>query len=55
MESIITAKTEEYRKYNSERVRGAGNPRYGKPGTFLGKKHTEDTLRLVSMLRDYSR
>ena len=25
------------------RLKGKDNPRYGKPGTFLGKKHTEET------------
>jgi hypothetical protein len=33
------------------RMCGKDNPRYGKPGTFLGKTHTEETKKKLSEMR----
>lgn len=41
-------RSEETREKLSKNVKGEKNPRYGKPGTFLGKKHTEETKRILS-------
>lgn len=45
---VNTPKPDSWKKYMSERMSGSGNPRFGKPGTFLGKNHTEETKKKIS-------
>ena len=45
-------KSEEWKRKASERMKGAGNPRFGKPSTMLGKtmpQSAKDTLRTLKL------
>lgn len=43
--------TMEQLKTMSERMRGENNPRYGKQGTFKGKKHSPETLEKIKQTK----
>lgn len=47
-------KTEEWKRKMSERMKGSGNPNFGKPGTMLGKKMTESAKAAISRSRKSS-
>jgi hypothetical protein len=51
-EAINTAqrapKTDDWKRRMSERMKGAKNPRFGKPGTMLGKSLPESAKKLIS-------
>lgn len=48
----LTKETDEACQIISQKLSGEKNPRFGKPGTMLGKKHTPETLQKIS-LRQY--
>jgi len=43
----LTKETDEACQIISQKLSGEKNPRYGKPGTMLGKKHTSEALKKI--------